>query len=116
MNLKLYFLGNSDLYSLDQVVFTPKSHSASLISRRGDGYSEDHSFKWSQGVRSLSLFFAEALRSVLSNDVINQALLSGYQGSTAASLDYALSKQPVWMSEMFGSDHLGKTILSKLIR
>jgi hypothetical protein len=42
-------------------------------------------------------------------------LLEGGKHSLAASLDYALNKQPEWLFDMFGSDQAGNTYLRKLL-
>jgi hypothetical protein len=43
------------------------------------------------------------------------AVLQGCSGSPAASLDYALSKQPAWLSEMFGCDVYDTSFARRLI-
>jgi hypothetical protein len=40
--------------------------------------------------------------------------MSGGLGSPAASLDYALTKQPRWMCEMFGTDSGGNAFAQRL--
>ena len=41
--------------------------------------------------------------------------ISGERGSLAASLDYALYKNPLWVFEMFGADHEGAPFLRRFI-
>jgi hypothetical protein len=62
------------------------------------------SFQWTTAVRALSLSFLSAIENPLGIH------LSGHAGSLAASLDYALSKQPIWLAEMFGVDTLGNCV------
>lgn len=116
MILKLYFTKNEEGCALNQITFASDHSSKPLISRRGESNLKNGSFKWTPAVKSLSLFFIKASLNLSSKEDNNEPLLSGYQGSSAASLDYALSKQPIWMNEMFGADHAGKSILFKLIR
>ena len=67
------------------------------------------SFQWTPGVKALCYFFIRELVLQV------EAPLSGYSGSLASSIDYALSKQPTWLCEMFGWDESGSSLLRKLI-
>jgi hypothetical protein len=44
------------------------------------------------------------------------AAIDGHSDSLAASLDYALSKQPLWLQDMFGVTPHGKAISKLLFR
>lgn len=59
------------------------------------------SFTWSSAVRALCILLVKTSPQIrgLNNQ---EASISGEAGSLAASLDYALSKQPRWLTEMFG--------------
>ena len=59
------------------------------------------SFQWTSGVRGVCAAF---LRFLLSegSDVVDFCLIGG-KSSLAASLDYAISKGPAWLGEMFGN-------------
>ncbi|MEY4668692.1 MAG: hypothetical protein RL518_1391 [Pseudomonadota bacterium] len=59
------------------------------------------SFQWTSGVRGVCAAFMRFLLSEQS-DVVDFCLIGG-KGSLAASLDYAMSKGPAWLGEMFGS-------------
>jgi GTP cyclohydrolase II len=48
-------------------------------------------------------------------DIVVSADLQGERGSVAASLEYAIDKQPHWLQEMFGSDSKGNTLLRRLL-
>jgi hypothetical protein len=58
------------------------------------------------------------LKSVLVEQSSSNELpiLLGERGSLAASLDYALTKQPMWIQEMFGSDAAGTSLAQRLFR
>lgn len=102
--------------SLHKAVFTHPLLATPAISVRGNT-GEIHgtcgSFHWSQGVRALCLLLLSASRAGASGE---QASLSGYAGSVASSLDYALGKQPNWLLDMFGVDQRGTALARRLIR
>jgi hypothetical protein len=45
----------------------------------------------------------------------NTAAIHGAQGSLAASLDYAITKQPAWLRDIFGTDSNGNTLAQRII-
>jgi hypothetical protein len=67
------------------------------------------SFQWTSAVKALSVLIVKAAMRPES------AVLQGCSGSLAASLDYALSKQPAWLSEMFGCDANGISFARRLV-
>lgn len=69
-------------------------------------------FEWSRAVRGLCVL---ALRAKLSPWGLGENVLEGVSGSLAASLDYAIDKQPNWMTDMFGVDARGMAVLRNLI-
>ena len=70
------------------------------------------SFHWSSGVRGAT---ALALRHLLSQETSDIAEhIAGIQRSPAASLDYALTKRPIWLSDMFGLTQEGEVFARKL--
>lgn len=72
------------------------------------------SFQWTSGVRGVCAAF---LRFVLSaeGDTVDFCLIGG-KGSLAASLDYALSKGPAWLSEMFGAGIGGSQLARRIFK
>lgn len=72
------------------------------------------SFQWTSGVRGVCAAF---LRFVLSEagDTVDFCLVGG-KGSLAASLDYALSKGPSWLGEMFGSGIGGSQLARRIFK
>lgn len=71
-------------------------------------------FQWTSGVRGVCVAF---LRFILSErDAGVDYCLSGGRSSLAASLDYALSKGPSWLSDMFGSGRNGTLYARRFFR
>ena len=66
------------------------------------------SFQWTRAVKALTVLL---LRTAIQG---NSAIIQGETGSLAASLDYALSKEPTWLSEMFGADSQGRAFARRL--
>jgi hypothetical protein len=64
----------------------------------------------------VSLLFAKA--ALMGRGLLEEsnAALRGSTGSSAASLDYAISKQPGWIVDMFGMDGSGHSRIRRLIR
>ncbi|RMD85141.1 MAG: hypothetical protein D6808_05830 [Candidatus Dadabacteria bacterium] len=67
------------------------------------------SFSWSRGVKALTYL-------LVSSAYDKNAYIEGGAGSLAASLDYALSKKPMWLIDMFGTDSTGRPICNRLFR
>jgi hypothetical protein len=59
------------------------------------------SFQWTSAVRGLALLCVRACAGS------EEPILVGGSGTLAASLDYAISKQPLWLTELFGCDQAG---------
>jgi hypothetical protein len=71
-------------------------------------------FHWSAGVRAMACLF---LRAMLVDEATRlEPMLSGGAKSLAASLDYALTKQPSWIVDMFGVSSSGKAQARRLFR
>ena len=73
-------------------------------------------FQWTKAVKAVCLL---AVRTALcyrrhnGKDNVYPVLL-GQKTSLAASLDYAITKRPSWMLDMFGVDKKGKPIVQRL--
>ena len=74
------------------------------------------SFQWTNAVKALSLLAVRAGLAQRVGVMRVEHYLAGEKGSLAASLDYAISKQPEWLVEMFGVDSMGITLMRRLIR
>lgn len=57
-------------------------------------------FHWSSGVRAAAALSIRHILSQMNATILNY--ISGGHASLASSLDYALCKQPAWLSDMFG--------------
>jgi hypothetical protein len=72
-------------------------------------------FQWTSAVRGLCILLAKVKMIKVLGGEHKTANILGYQGSLAASLDYAITKQPVWIRDMFGTDAGGNTLAQRLI-
>lgn len=71
-------------------------------------------FQWSSAVRAVASIF---LKAKLSDEGSNSdPMLIGEAKSLAASLDYALTKQPTWILDMFGVSANGRCQAKRLFR
>lgn len=76
------------------------------------------SFCWTSGAQGLAILALKYRLAGLASTAegnSKSALLSGGRGSKAASLDFALSKQSIWVQEMFGLDFSGRLYARQLI-
>ena len=111
--LKLSFVSRSDEISLSSTTFRLETGGPEIRSIRSTAVlSGAGTFQWTAAVKALSLFFLQAKRE----RTLAGPCLEGEAGSAAASLDYALSKEPSWMSDIFGSDEEGRPCLHSFIR
>ncbi len=87
---------------------------ACIRGKTAGAYVSYGSFQWTSGVRGVCAAF---LRFVLSEqgDTVDFCLLGG-KGSLAASLDYALSKGPAWLGEMFGTGIGGNQLARRIFK
>lgn len=116
-NLELWFV-DSSCPQLNKAVFCCKLLAEELVSFRGKSsgaYSGNRSFQWTSAVQALCQL---VLRWILEQESGNNLYLplKGKKGSSAASLDYALTKKPQWISDLFGSDSKGNPILLRMVK
>jgi len=107
-SLKLYF----EMGQLTEVVFRENANGEarrSIRGKTGGAFRSAGSFQWTSAVKALGLLLAQTAANPQSSTI------QGHAGSLAASLDYALSKQPVWIAEMFGCDQQGISYARRLI-
>lgn len=97
-----YGLGNGELHS--------------VRGKTPGAFINSNTFQWTSAVQAMALLFVRYELERLSGNQAPMAVIQGELGSAALSLDYALSKQPVWLLEMFGVDSAGRSLLRRVIR
>ena len=108
--LSLWF-NRKDSPELIKTEFYRTKHEQPIIGVRGKSagaYRNAVSFQWSQAVKALCLLV------IRHKEDPEAARLSGEKGSLAASLDYAISKKPLWLVDMFGCCSKGVAFSNKL--
>ena len=106
--LKLYF----EAGQLTEVAFRENANSEprrTIRGKTGGAFRHAGSFQWTSAGRALGRLLAKAGMNP------QNSTIQGLGGTLASSLDYALSKQPVWISEMFGCDQHGISYARRLI-
>jgi hypothetical protein len=106
-SISLYF----ELGELIEVAFNDGQSKprVSVRGKTGGPFRTAGSFQWTSAVKALALLLARTCVNPA------EALLRGDGSSLAASLDYAISKQPAWLTEMFGCDQQGICLARRLI-
>ena len=79
------------------------------------GNSELGTFRWSKAVQALTILTVRTACWHASGEEGARPVLDGYRSSLAASLDYALSKQPTWLLDVFGAESGGTAFARKII-
>ncbi len=96
-----------------ELVGAPRPHTC-VRGKTSGAYAQCGCFQWTSGVRGVCAAF---LRFVLSErDTSVDYFVSGGKASLAASLDYALSKGPTWLLDMFGSGRNGTLFARRFFR
>jgi len=107
-NLKVYFESGQ----LTEVVFKESSSGEerrSIRGKTGGAFRSAGSFQWTAAVKALGVLLVQTALNP------QNGTMQGQGGSLAASLDSALSKQPIWITEMFGCDQQGISFARRLI-
>jgi hypothetical protein len=73
-------------------------------------------FQWTSAVKALTLVLCKVAAQKFDGEASCPVSISGKQGSLASSLDYALSKQPLWLIEMFGVDGTSNSYLRRILQ
>ncbi|MBL7662480.1 hypothetical protein JNK13_06985 [bacterium] len=87
----------------------------SMRGKNGGAFNERFTFQWTSAVQATALLILKAKLNLLNGET-EEAFIEGAQGSFAASLDYALTKQPRWLEEIFGRDRRDNLIALRLFR
>lgn len=114
--LQLHFAGNVTA-ELIESRFCPDGGLPERIAVRGKtagAYSNAGTFQLTLAVRALAILCVKAAISARSNPPSTPPIIIGFKGSSAASLDYALSKRPMWLHDMFGFDAAGHFFPNRL--
>lgn len=115
--VELHFAGSSDVQliearfsdlSLDLDRFAVRGKTCGALRNAG-------SFQWTSAVKALCILMLKAAVSKNREVPEGELLLQGSQGSLAASLDFAISKQPAWLTDMFGADSRGISHIRRLV-
>jgi hypothetical protein len=114
MELCLEFLVEASRCYLDRTTFSHPLLSRQIQAQRGVSVRRGiSSFHWSRGVQGLSVLCAQAVLSRLTG--AGTPSIVGEVGSLALSLDYALSKESAWLSQIFGQDSDGRPLLRRMV-
>ncbi len=105
--LKLFF-ENDELVEVEFKLVTGEVR-RSVRGKQSGAHKASGSFQWTSAVRGFALL---AVRTAAG---FQPAAIEGRAKSLASSLDYAISKQPVWLIEMFGVDRLGTSLIRRMI-
>lgn len=115
--LQLFFEDES-LPALAETEFEWGSSAKVIRSVRGKtsgAFNNSGTFQWSPAVKALAtLVVTSKLNQINSHKY--PPYIKGERGSLAVSLDYAISKQPLWLAEMFGCDSSGICNIRRIIR
>lgn len=107
--VELHFAGSLDV-QLIETRFSDLSLDIERVAVRGKtggAVRNAGSFQWTSAVRALCVLMLKAAISKNRDVPESELILLGGQGSLAASLDFAISKQPAWLTDMFGTDSGG---------
>ena len=113
--IKLLFFSGANI-ELIRVDFANGSHPTitSIRGKTNGAYRGAGTFQWSSAVRGMASIFLRAKLSANLHPV--EPMLSGEERSLAASLDYALTKRPNWLLDMFGVSRNGAASARRLFK
>ncbi len=100
---EIHFSNNFEAYKL---VYNER---VSIRGKDSAAYQSSYSFQWTQAVKALSIL-------VLRSMVYPSYVLEGETGSLASSLDYSISKNTHWISDLFGVDASGRSLAKKIFK
>jgi len=122
IKMTLSFVTSHTTVTLNQTVFKHPLLPQDITTVRGAAAPQSvGNFRWSHGVRALSLLLVRQALQRHRDSSQGQlrpepVCIEGKDSSLAASLDYALSKQPLWIQDMFGKTPQEKSISKLLFR
>ena len=109
--IALEFLTGKRGIALEATVFSHPLLPQTISSKRGKLPSKNYAgtFSWTSALKAFSLL---CLKASIPDSI---PIILGSKGSLASSLDYSISKQPIWMMEMFGVDSNGRALIRRLL-
>ncbi len=116
-SFELHFAGDESVELVEACFLDPRSgiERRSVRGKTSGAFKNVGSFQWTAAVKALAILTLKAGLTQLEGPGAVENQLVGYKGSLAASLDYALSKQPEWLTELFGVDSSGICTVRRLI-
>lgn len=100
-SLKLYFVGSEEPALFQTEFVFGLSKAICVRGKTGGAFTGRGSFHWSSAVRGMCLLAIKT--AMASHGYDEDPVIFGEQGSLAASLDYALSKETDWLVDIFGA-------------
>ncbi len=129
--IKLHFSSSAAAPELFRLEFFHPLAAEKIVSVRGKSGGAalgGESFQWTPAVKALSILLLRARISAdsaaapqakcdtLTKELLRAISLEGDPGTPASSLDNALSKEPIWLVELFGRDSNGSPLCRRLFR
>ena len=114
-SIELHFSSGDDA-TLEELRFFHPLVGKELRTIRGNvggAFKGVGTFRWSSAVRGFSILLLKHL--IHSRLGAESYLLRGGAGSLAASLDYAITKQPAWILDTFGLTSDGTSIIRRIL-
>jgi hypothetical protein len=115
--LELHFAGHSDV-ELVESHFTGnvlRSPSVVVRGKTSGAFRGAGTFQWTAGVRAFCILCVKSVLQRADHTASDGACISGFKGSLAASLDYAISKKPIWFAELCGLESNGQPFARRLM-
>ena len=116
MGIELRFVSGSQSIELFNTTFhsIPNSTLESVRGKTAGAFRGAGTFQWTSAVKALS---ALIIRAYLNRrDPLTLPYIQGGKNSLASTFDYALSKGPAWLVEMFGADQCGNAMAKRIFR
>ena len=114
----VFTVSDSAPRSLIEVEFRRGDAATTRRSVRAKGISDPSvsgTFQWTPAVKAVCVLFASLHLPLLRTPGTEFGKLFGGKGSLASTLDYALAKQPMWLTDMFGVTASGCAVLRLLL-
>jgi hypothetical protein len=103
-----------ELVKTDVFIAVAGSSMTCVRGKTAGAYRSYGSFQWTTGVRGVCAAFMRF--KIYGATTLPDVCLIGGKNSLAASLDYAITKCPGWISGMFGSSSMGTPVIKRLFR